>query len=124
MDMPTDIEQFLEVYIKIQNKYNHIYLGGSIALILMGMLPERPVKDIDLISSQFITIEEIRTEFKSEKNLELFLNKNAEYIPFVHNKNVLKLSKPEEIIYFKLKKGFKGNKKHIEDVRNIMNNIY
>jgi hypothetical protein len=99
------MEQIIEDFLKIQNKYNHIYLGGSAALILMKMLPERPIKDIDLISCQFITLQEIQLEFKSEKNYELFINKNAEYIPFIYNGQVIKLSTPEEIIFFKLKKG-------------------
>ena len=48
-----------ELYIPIQVKNKHIYLGGSAALMVMGLLPYRKCKDLDIVSPFYQNVPEI-----------------------------------------------------------------
>lgn len=44
------------ILIEFQQKYPNIYIGGSVSLILQGIIPYRVPKDIDIISTNRIHI--------------------------------------------------------------------
>ena len=50
------MESILEELSKFQKKHPNIYIGGSVSLILQGIIPYRIPKDIDIISTNRIHI--------------------------------------------------------------------
>ena len=97
----------------IQEQYDYIYLGGSIALILQNAISPREVSDVDLISTKYSInifkvlnigkINHFRLCYHEGIKWELFKNTKAEYILI----NGLKLSPVDEIFDWKLNKSTK-----------------
>lgn len=135
-------------YIPIQHRYSFISLGGSIPLILSKLIPFRPIKDIDVISTQFISRAEIKHElfgyplyeitdgpfliddygiicnkpFAQGVGLDIFVNPNATYYYVKFKDLKLRISPPEEIIQFKFK-GYYSGKTSVNDVKELFENI-
>jgi hypothetical protein len=129
-------------YIPIQFKYSFVSLGGSIPLILNKQIPFRPIKDIDIISTQFISKAEIKHEifgyplYEVEENtfdinkyrlicnkpftqgvgLDIFINPKATYYYVKFRDLKLRISPPEEIINFKFK-GYSSGEKTNKDLK-------
>ena len=59
MELDIQLEKYLEDYIKIQNSFDFISLGGSLPLMIYGYIPFRQIKDFDIISTQYIDKNEI-----------------------------------------------------------------
>ena len=138
-------------YIPIQRRYNFISLGGSIPLILCKFIPFRPIKDIDIISTQYISKAEIKNEvyglpiyeindnlikfdkkqymsicnksFTDGVGLDIFINPKATYYYIQYKDMKLRISPPEEIISFKIKRGLNISKTCDTDLKNLFNNI-
>jgi hypothetical protein len=115
--------------LEIQNNNPNVYIGGSISLILQGVIPYREIHDVDLIYNQKIQIHDIfnTTGKKSIRNKiyyngiehELFVNKDAKYINFDCGGLIIKLSPINETIEWK--KIFYGKykkEKHLIDLKN------
>ena len=131
-------------YIPIQFKYPFVSLGGSIPLILNKQIPFRPIKDIDIISTQFISKAEIKHEifgyplyeigeeifniseyrlacnkpFTQGVGLDIFVNPKATYYYVKFKDLKLRISPPEEIIQFKFK-GYSSGEKTNEDLKSF-----
>jgi hypothetical protein len=112
---------------KFQQKHPNIYIGGSVSLILQGIIPYRVPKDIDIISINRIHIYDL-FEVKKEKRriktykheglkFDLFINPNAQYIEYIYNGYTLKLSPVNEVYQWKLKKENAIKEKHINDLK-------
>ena len=116
--------------LEIQNNNPNIYVGGSISLILQGIIPYREIHDVDLIYNEKIQIHDVFNvnERKCIRNKihyngiehELFVNKNARYVNFDYNGLIIKLSPIDETIEWK--KTFYNRykkEKHLIDLKNI-----
>jgi hypothetical protein len=112
---------------KFQQKYPNIYIGGSVSLILQGIIPYRIPKDIDIISTNRIHIYDL-FEVKKEKRriktykhnglkFDLFINPNAQYVEHIYDGHILKLSPVDEVYQWKLKKENIVKEKHINDLK-------
>jgi hypothetical protein len=122
------MESILEVLSKFQKKHPNIYIGGSVSLILQGIIPYRIPKDIDIISTNRIHIYDL-FEVKKEKHrlikkfkhnelkFDLFINPNAQYIEHIYNGYTLKLSPVDEIYEWKLREKNIQSEKHINDLK-------
>ena len=122
------MESILEELSKFQQKHPNIYIGGSVSLILQGIIPYRIPKDIDIISINRIHIYDL-FEIKREKHrlikrykhkelkFDLFINANAQYIEHIYNGHVLKLSPADEVYQWKLKKENITKEKHVNDLK-------
>jgi hypothetical protein len=122
------MESILEVLSKFQKKHPNIYIGGSVSLILQGIIPYRIPKDIDIISTNRIHIYDL-FEVKKEKHrlikkfkhnelkFDLFINPNAQYIEHIYNRYTLKLSPVDEIYEWKLREKNIQSEKHINDLK-------
>lgn len=116
------------VLLEFQQQNPDIYIGGSVALILQGIIPYRVPKDIDIISPKRIHIYDIfgvdKPQHKRLKKhrhngflFDLFINPNAQYIEHIYNGYVLKLSPADEIYQWKLQEQNIINQKHINDLK-------
>ena len=116
--------------LEIQNNNPNIYVGGSISLILQGIIPYRDIHDVDLIYNEKIQIHDVFNvnERKCIRNKihyngiehKLFVNKNARYVNFDYNGLIIKLSPIDETIEWK--KTFYNRykkEKHLIDLKNI-----
>jgi hypothetical protein len=122
------MENILETLSKFQKRHPNIYIGGSVSLILQNVIPYRIPKDIDIISTNRIHIYDL-FEVKKEKHrlikkfkhdglkFDLFINPNAQYIEYIYNRCVLKLSPIDEIYEWKLKEKNIQTEKHINDLQ-------
>jgi len=137
-----------QYYIPIQHRYSFISLGGSIPLILSQLIPFRPIKDIDIISTQFISKAEIKHEifgyplyeikeepfqiseyrlncnkpFTQGVGLDIFINPKATYYYVKFKDLKLRISPPEEIVQFKFK-GYSSGKTSINDMDELFKTI-
>jgi hypothetical protein len=110
--------------LELQRKYPHIYIGGSIALILQGAIPARTPGDIDIISPEKIKLNQIldintparRCYFEGER-YELFVNYDAKFVEFPIENEILKLSPIEEVIEWKRKR---NHSKHNNDLKYLL----
>ena len=122
------MESILEKLSKFQKKHPNIYIGGSVSLILQGIIPYRIPKDIDIISTNRIHIYDL-FEVKKEKHklikrfkhnglrFDLFINPNAQYIKYISNGYNLKLSPVDEVYEWKLREKNIQREKHINDLK-------
>jgi hypothetical protein len=117
-----------DVLTKFQQTHPDIYIGGSVSLILQGIIPYREPKDIDIISTKRIHIYELFGVDKLQHRLikkyryenllfDLFINPQAKYIEYIYNGHVLKLSPADEIYQWKLREKNISKEKHIEDLK-------
>jgi len=116
------------VIIKFQQKHPNIYIGGSVSLMLQGIIPYRIPKDIDIISVNRIHIYDL-FEVKKEKHkliktyrheglkFDLFINPNAQYVDYMYKGHILKLSPVDEVYQWKLRKENMVKEKHINDLK-------
>ena len=135
-------------YVPIQDKYSFISLGGSIPLIISNLIPFRPIKDIDIISTQFVSKAEIKHEifgcsvyelpsehpfsmgdYRSychkpftDIGLDIFINPQATYYYVKYKDLKLRISPPEEIIQFKFK-GHSSGDTTINDMNELLKTI-
>jgi|19_taG_2_1085344.scaffolds.fasta_scaffold73368_1 hypothetical protein len=137
--MTQQVKNYLDYYIKIQDNFSFISLGGSLPLMIYGKIPFRDIKDFDIISTQYISTNEIihkafNIEPKNKPeysmlithegcNFDLYLNPNATYDYISFEGYNLRLSPLEEIIFFKSKKLLQGGQKDINDFQSLINNI-
>ena len=138
MQLDIQLEKYLEEYIKIQNSFDFISLGGSLPLMIYGKIPFRKIKDFDIISTQYIDKNEIlykafnilppeivksrSTHIRYKKcYFDLYINPKATYdFVFFEGYN-LRLSPIEEILFFK---SYHLNRsKTKEDFKTLINNI-
>lgn len=122
------LDNILYILIDFQQLNPNIYIGGSVSLILQNIIPIRIPKDIDIISPTKTHIFEI-FNINKEHNIrirrysfgglkfELFNNPKAEYIEYVYNDNILKLSPVDEVMEWKLRKKNIENEKHKNDLK-------
>ena len=129
------MNNILQEVIKIQERYPHIYLGGSISLILQNAIPNRIPKDVDLVTLYRLHIYEVfnvdkikhpQIHFYKYNNtkFDLFVNPKAEYISYIYNGYTIKLSPIQEILDWKIKRLNEYNinsriyQKHLKDLQN------
>jgi len=116
------------VLLEFQQQHPDIYIGGSVALILQGVIPYRVPKDIDIISPKRIHIYEIfgvnKPHHKISKRyrhnsflFDLFINPNAQYVEYIYNGCTLKLSPVDEVYQWKLKDQNVNTEKHANDLK-------
>jgi len=136
----------VQYYYPIQNKYSYVSLGGSIPLIITNTIPFRPVKDIDIISTQFISKAEIKYEvfgcglyelddqpfdigrykticnkpLTQDLGLDLFINPQATYYYIKYRDLKLRISPPEEIFQFKFKRGLQSSHQTKQDLKEFL----
>lgn len=114
--------------LEFQQQHPNIYIGGSVALILQGIIPYRVPKDIDIISPNRIHIYDIFKVDKPHSKLikrhrhqgllfDLFINPNAQYVEHIYDGHVLKLSPADEVYQWKLRKQNVHREKHINDLK-------
>ena len=96
--------------------------------MLQKVIPYRVPKDIDIISTNRIHIYDL-FEVKKEKQrlikrykheglkFDLFINPKAQYIEYIYNGHVLKLSPIDEVYQWKLKKENVTKEKHLNDLK-------
>ena len=116
------------VLLEFQQRYPNIYIGGSVALILQGIIPYRVPKDIDIISPNRIHIYDIFNVDKPHSKIakryrhqgflfDLFINPNAQYIEYIYNGCILKLSPADEVYQWKLREQNVHREKHVNDLK-------
>jgi len=116
------------ILIEFQQIHPNIYIGGSVSLILQGVIPYRVPKDIDIISTNYVHIYELFGVEKEKHRLikrykykdflfELFINPKAQFVEHIYNGHTLRLSPVDEIYQWKLKKQNVTNEKHINDLK-------
>jgi hypothetical protein len=116
------------ILVNFQQQHPDIYIGGSVALILQGIIPYRIPKDIDIISPKRIHIFDIFKVDRPHSRIvkryrhegfifDLFINPNAQYIEHIYNGCILKLSPPDEVYQWKLREQNINNQKHIDDLK-------
>lgn len=116
------------ILLEFQQRYPNIYIGGSVALILQGIIPYRVPKDIDIISPNRIHIYDIFNVDKPHSKIvkryrhqgflfDLFINPNAQYIEYIYNGCILKLSPADEVYQWKLREQNIHREKHINDLK-------
>jgi len=122
------METILEVLGKFQQKHPNIYIGGSVSLMLQGIIPYRIPKDIDIISTNRIHIYDL-FGVKKEKHrrikiykhdglkFDLFINPNAQSVEYIYKGHILKLSPVDEVYQWKSKKENIVKEKHINDLK-------
>ena len=113
---------------KFQQKHPNIYIGGSVSLMLQGIIPYRIPKDVDIISTDRVHIYDL-FEVKKEKHrliktyryeglkFDLFINPNAQYVDYIYKGHTLKLSPIDEVYQWKLRKENMVKEKHINDLK-------
>lgn len=116
------------ILVEFQQQHPNIYIGGSVALILQGIIPYRIPKDIDIISPSRIHIYDIFKVDKPHSKIvkryrhqgllfDLFINPNAQYVEHIYNGHTLKLSPADEIYQWKLREQNVHREKHINDLK-------
>ena len=137
MELDIQLEKYLEDYIKIQNSFDFISLGGSLPLMIYGYIPFREIKDFDIISTQYIDKNEIIYKAfnilppkypvkgnhitHNRNKFDLYINPNATYNFIFFEGYNLRLSPLEEILFFK---SYHLNKKKTkEDFKTLINTI-
>lgn len=116
------------VLLELQQRYPNVYIGGSVALILQGVIPYRVPKDIDIISPNRIHIYDIFSVNKPHSKIvkryrhqgflfDLFINPNAQYVEYIYNGCTLKLSPADEVYQWKLREQNVHREKHINDLK-------
>ncbi len=122
------MDTILETLIKFQNQNPNIYIGGSVSLMLQGVIPYRIPKDIDIITPNKTHIFEIFGINDRPKHrmirihrfdgllFELFHNPDAEYLEYDWKGNILKISPIDEIYKWKLKDRNIVIEKHLRDL--------
>ena len=120
------IDNLLPILLEFQQRNPHIYIGGSVSLMLQDAIPLRTPKDIDIISTQRTHIHDIFGIHESKRHklvrryrhqgviFELFYNPKAQYIQYLYQGQILKLSPINEINEWKLKNTDKA--KHTNDL--------
>lgn len=113
---------------KFQQKHPNIYIGGSVSLMLQGIIPYRIPKDVDIISTDRVHIYDL-FEVKKEKHrliktyryeglkFDLFINPNTQYVDYIYKGHTLKLSPIDEVYQWKLRKENMVKEKHINDLK-------
>lgn len=113
------------LYTLAEFNYNNpnIYIGGSISLILLEIIPSRIPGDIDIISPNKIQMLNIFENVKhplarrcnsSGFKWELFNNSKAGYLEYEFEGSIIKLSPPDEVFEWKQRK---NTQKHIQDLK-------
>ncbi len=119
---------FRDILIEFQQKHPDIYIGGSVALILQGIIPYRVPKDIDIISPKRTHIYEVFGIDKPRPKIlkryrhngflfDLFINPNAQYVEYIYNGYTLKLSPADEVYEWKLRIQNVNTEKHANDLK-------
>jgi len=122
------MESLLKILNKFQGNHPNIYIGGSVSLILQGIIPHRIPKDIDIISTSRIHIYDLFDIKKEKRRLiktckyeglkfDLFINPNAQFIEYIYKRHILKLSPIDEVYQWKLKKENMVKEKHLSDLK-------
>lgn len=122
------METILETLNNFQKLHSNVYIGGSISLILQNAIPPRMPKDVDIVSPKNIHIFDLfqidRPKHRRIRRIkhegmffDLFINPEAEYIEYMYNGDILKLSPIDEIYKWKLKKKNIKQEKHIKDLK-------
>ena len=123
------LDTILDTLLEFQQRHPHIYIGGSVSLMLQEAIPLRTPKDIDIISPQRIHIHDIFgiTESKRHKLqhrhrhngfiFELFYNPRAQYTPYIYKGKIIKLSPINEINAWKSKDMNVVKPKHANDLK-------
>lgn len=120
-------DKMLDLLIKFQQQNPNIYIGGSVALILQGIIPSRTPKDIDIISKTRVHIYDIFNIDKVKHRLikrhkhegflfDLFINPNAQFVEYNCNGYTLKLSPVDEVYQWKLREKNVVQEKHLNDL--------
>ena len=134
--MDLQLKSYLDNYIKIQNSFNFISLGGSVPLMIYGSIPFRKIKDFDIISTQYVSKDEIlyrafdieppkrslggtRISHK-DTHFDFYINPQATYDFIFFEGYNLRVSPEDEIIFYKSKQLLRGAKKGIDDFSNII----
>jgi hypothetical protein len=120
------IDNLLPILLEFQQRNPHIYIGGSVSLMLQEAIPLRVPKDIDIISTQRTHIHDIFGIYETQRHklvrrhrhqgviFELFYNPKAQYVQYLYQGQILKLSPINEINEWKLKNTNK--EKHNNDL--------
>jgi len=123
------IDNLLPILLEFQQRNPHIYIGGSVSLMLQEAIPVRIPKDIDIISTQRTHIHDIFGITESKKHklqrrhrhngfvFELFYNPKAQYTPYIYKGKIIKLSPINEINAWKLQDINLVKPKHANDLK-------
>ena len=131
MKMEKQLDKFdsiILLLVKFQQQYPHIYIGGSVSLVLQKAIPHRIPKDIDIISQNRIHIYELFNTDKPYNRLikkykhegilfDLFINPKAQFVEHIYNGYLLKLSPVDEVYQWKLKEKNIVHDKHLTDLK-------
>jgi len=134
--MDLQLKGYLDNYIKIQNSFNFISLGGSVPLMIYGSIPFRKIKDFDIISTQYVSKDEIlyrafnieppkrslggtRISYE-DTHFDFYINPQATYDFISFEGYNLRVSPEDEIIFYKSKQLLRGVKKGIDDFSSII----
>ena len=128
------VSSILHSLVKFQNQNPNIYIGGSVSLILQGVIPYRNPHDIDIITPNRVHIYDLFEVTNREKHpiirkykydglmFELFYNPKAEYIEYNWKNNILKLSPIAEVYKWKLQDNQIIKEKHLRDLAYLYKN--
>jgi len=125
--------RLLRLFEHIRKSNPRVILGGSLALMLHGIIPERESGDLDITSPFYFKIPYVRVRkynqvfglyFSDEwadVKCDLFVNPAAEYMEFpcehLTSPNFIKIQSYKEIMEAKLEYLHKGKYKHLPDLQ-------
>jgi hypothetical protein len=129
--IPEQIASKLAEYVQIQNGNPTVMLGGSVALILLECIPPRDVKDIDVISTHYIPLNDDESapsadEFNGKEyngiRFDYVINDEATGKQYVlPDGSVIIIQEPKQILNAKLRYYNKGKaRKHLDDIANYI----
>jgi len=123
------MDKLLDILVKFQKNNPDVYVGGSVSLILQNIIPYRIPKDIDIITPikqhiydifnvNSIKHRIIRSYKYNDFKWELFYNSKAQYLEYIYNDNIIKISPVDEVFEWKYKFQNKSpnNIKHNNDI--------
>ena len=127
------LNNILDTLLEFQQQNPHIYIGGSVSLMLQEAIPLRIPKDIDIISTQRTHIHDIFGITESKKHklqrrhkhngfiFELFYNPKAQYVPYIYKGKIIKLSPIDEINAWTSQDINSAKPKHANDLKHYYN---
>lgn len=124
-------QKALNSYLKLQEKFPEIILGGSLALMLQGTIPSRQINDLDVTASRYLELSPNRMAASGSSQscycfdvdgikCDLFINHHAIYHTIKRDGKEIRVQAVEEIMQAKFEYFCKGATKHELDIRHFI----
>lgn len=131
------MKEKLELVKKLQKKYNDLYLGGSLGLLIHGISLGRDIGDIDFTKKSDEGLKPEHLKLPTSVNssdmiyafeedgikVEIGTDPNVSYTDEWYEGYFYKVSSIEHILGKKMKYALQGEEKHINDIKHLLSKI-